>query len=321
MLGSEPVNDGGASGGGGESSGGSSNGGATSDIADLSAGALDSDPVHILGTLFSEYSKCGAVALVSSPTSYVMEVPSAPLNVPMGLVGTSLYYIDSESVRRFTLDRIVTDAALASEACGLHYADNDRLVNAPCDTAGDNEHPSDLRTGPDGDFIYQCSPSGGWYKEGKLVYDGPASIEALGHNGLVLVASGGGYGVIDLGKGTLVPSLEPDSMSGDAFRAAENGFLVARGNGSAALWSIEADGAVTSLGEYPELPLGTSAAFKATLASNRELYNLASYSNGDASASIVVVRRTLSGESEIVHGTDADAVLKLSELSSLLTGP
>jgi hypothetical protein len=263
------------------------------------ADGFDPSDVYMLGTIEATPT-CNhyAVARVSEPNQYA---PAFPCTLPnrFTISNGKLYYeiADGHEIHEFVPDY--------SDSYPTNPFANDKKVDAPC---------SSLITGyvfnPSGKMIYQCLGLGWFEAGGASAYKGQDTISAYTDNKVAATLEG----VLDFNELMVhpVPALGNAfgvRVHGDEFHYAVQPDAMT----PAELWSVDASGATTKLGNYPPAPAGVKGGNEVLLAPDDSLY-----ADGSQAGAGVITRRTIDGMSEVVYTRADDPIVKEN---LLITGP
>jgi hypothetical protein len=299
---------GGASGKGSGGAGNDGSGGAPVDVPSWGLlDGFDQTKVYLLGTI-EETPMCNhyAVSLVSDGNQYA---PAFPCLLPnrYTINNGKLYYelSDGHEIHEFVPDY--------SDMYTNNPYSNDRKVDIPC---------TSLITGyvinPSGHLIYHCISIGWFDAGGTPIYDGTDTFVAYTDKGTVATLDG----VMSLKEQVLHPV--PALANTYGVRVHEEEFHYAIQPDpmkQPELWSVDAAGTATKLGDYPAPPDGVKnvSLTSPLLAPDDSLYGAGSVSTNNKLE--VIFRRTIDGTSEVVY-TEADQpIVKMGGGTPMITGP
>ena len=188
---------------------------------------------------------------------------------------------------------------------------NDPKVEAPCAII------QGYLFNPSGTMIYKCYGDGWFQRGGAVFYPGSDTIVALTDKNVFATLEG----VMSLDEMVLhkVPALA--STLGVRVHGEEFHYAVQPASASPELWSVDASGTTTKLGDYPPPPDGVKSVSQTQplLAPDDSLYTAGSESSNNAFE--VIYRRTIDGMSEVVY-TEADKpIVKMNGGDPMITGP
>lgn len=321
-------------------SSGSGDGGSSVDALDCSPGAavevvgdvFDPAQVYLVGTLAEEV-RCGrdAVAHWSSPDSAVVgfdclfDERSARIRPTDGRLLYSNVFEDA--LREFHCDGCLHTGGPYPL---LPLANDPVLPTPPCVPASLGSLGGFL-VSPTGTVLHACR-SGGvpdtttWYdRSGAVVYtDADNPLRHLGYGDLALAERS----VVHLATSVSRPLVGlPENRTIHTVRAKppDRFLLVLEAEhptddgSSQELWEVDGGGKATRLGAFPPLPTEATqvSAHTSKLDGCGALFQ---FGGGVGGFEDVIVRREISGSSEVVYTEAADPTVKI-RVSSLLTGP
>jgi hypothetical protein len=284
--------------------------------------SFDPTQLYLFGTLFPGESSRTALARLATPHQYVMGFDSSAISLRARIHDGKLLYLarpGEGGIRQFAPDR-----AASTDPSGVDYP-SDSLRNDPSIDTAACSRPIQFLPGPDGMLVYRC-PAGNWYdlETGDEVYSGGQDLLMLGFDGLAITTASGAQQLVDLvqlpdGPPTEIiglTDLSTSTMYPLAGRASADGFhlVTHTDTDEAHLWEISPSGIATHLGTYLYPPAATALESAGVLDPSDALFQAGRY--GDDG---VVVRRTITGDSEIVYH-DGEGWLFLVSLP-VLTGP
>lgn len=269
------------------------------------ADGFDPSDVYLLGTIEGSTPTCThyAVARASEPNQYA---PAFPCTLPnrFTISNGKLYYeiADGHEIHEFVPDY--------SDTYPTNPFANDKKVDAPC---------SALIMGyvfsPSGKMIYQCLGLGWFETGGASAYKGQDTIIAYTDHKVVATVEG----VLDFNEMMVHPVPALANAFGVRVHEAEFHYAIQPDALKAPqLWSVDATGTTTKLGDYAAAPSGvkSTGAVQPLLAPDDTLYM-----SGSLAGAEVIYRRTIDGKSEVVYTEADDTVVKIDLGSVLITGP
>lgn len=202
------------------------------------------------------------------------------------------------------------------------YPEDSWLNDIPIPTPGCDQVRGILMS-PEGEIVTQCGDDPPIYlsSAGDVLYPAADSVDPI-----LLHIGSGGVGltesfVVDLSTGVSTPIVGlPEGLRGAARAAEDDGFWVTRAHeGVMSLFHITGGGTATLVGDYSPPPssvfVSEDLAWLGALDAEHRFFEVGEYL-GES----VILRRDLSGVSEVVHDDGADPLIKLGGWM-LVTGP
>lgn len=271
------------------------------------SGPLAPQALYLVGSLKEGSCNYGALTAVSTPEDYLVGVPC--MASAFAVRDDTLLFLadgpDYKDIWEFNPDP--KGASLSSYPANVLYNDGELKI-----TCGAGLEPVTFLVSPSGHLIYYCYTTGWHEEDGKPVYNGDEMLLALGDDDVALTANG----IMNLKDVATVAV--PDINNGLPVRAHGSTFhVVVQGADALELWSVDAGGTRTKLGDYAPPPpdLNRPSTTLQFLANDDSLVQSA----GDPKDTTIDVlyRRTIDGVSEVIY-TEADEPVKIDRDSSAI---
>jgi hypothetical protein len=275
---------------------------------------FDPSEVYIFGTLQEAFCHRNAIAHWSDPNTALVGFDCDSRGdraVISPLSGTLVYTETLDSIYEFVEDGCARGNVIPKYSDSPH--DNDLPVRLPC---ADGRYANGILASPGGKIAVRCV-------EGWLDSDGTMLVESdqemLAFDGERLLSAEGIFNVADQSLKAFVdlPKLAPLTA-----RVANSGFWIVlpgeEESHSAELWHVDHEGISTLEGVYPLPPERTDRTFGARLSGDGALFQIAS--DAEATFNNLIVRRTVTGDSEVIYDELDEPLVKL-HISWLVTGP